>query len=92
MTTELPTIEQVLAVIDAHPTSDYPMPSGQKFISWKNLAFELFPKGSPLWHRPKGMPHGLDQSPAYAFMDKLGFNPAIRSINSRGGQFYARKE
>lgn len=90
MTDSLPTIEQALAAIDAHDVSDYPMPNGQKFVSWRNLAFALFPKGSPLWKQPTGKPHGQNSSPAYAFMDALGGHPQIRSINARGTTFYAR--
>lgn len=92
MTTELPTIEQVLAAIDNHPQSDYSMPSGQKLVSWRNLAYTLFPKNSPLWRRPKGMPHGQDQSPAYEFMSQLGKNPEIRVVNTRQTSFYGWKD
>lgn len=92
--TDLPSIETVLAAIDRLP-ADWTRPAGPdaglKFVSWRALAYELFPKGSPLWRQPQGQPHGRHYSPAYEFMDRLGFSPAIITARLSGQQLFARK-
>lgn len=89
----LPTTEDVLAAIDSLPSEWSPEAGpheGLKHVSWRALAYALFPKGSPLWRRPKDQPHGLDQSPAYAFMDRLGSDPRVKKVNTRQTSYYAR--
>lgn len=85
----MPTVEDALAIIDAAEVSEYPHTTadGAVFVSWKTIAFALFPKGSPHWKRPEGQPHGLDQSPAFEFMSRLGFDPRVRTIR---GQYFTR--
>lgn len=91
---DLPSIDQVLAAIDRLPkgwTRPAGPDAGLGFVSWQVLAYELFPKGSPLWRRPQGQPHGLDQSPAWSFMNRLGFDPAITTARISNVQYFARK-
>lgn len=86
-----PTIEQVLAAIEAHPATDYQMPDGRKLVQWQNLAFALFPKSSPAWRKPQGQPHGRDESEVTVFMSRLGALPEIQAFNFKGGTFFARR-
>lgn len=91
---ELPTIERVLEAIDRLPvgwTRPAGDDAGRGFVSWQALAYDLFPKGSPHWRRPTGQPHGRDQSPAYAFMESLGFNPAIQTVRISGVEYFAKR-
>ena len=91
---DLPSLEQVLEAIDRLPTA-WTQPAGpdagNKFVSWQDLAYDLIPKGSPLWHRPKGQPHGRHYSPAYEFMDQLGFRPEIVTRRLGGQQLFGRR-
>lgn len=88
----MPDEDDVLAAIDRlafearHHTAN-----GTPLISWQQLAFALFEKGSPFWTRPKGQPHGLDRSPAVEFMDRIAFDmPRVHKINLGGAAFYCR--
>lgn len=91
---ELPSIEQVLAAIDSLP-AEWTMPAGPnkglKFVSRGALAGALFNQGSPLWRRPKGQPHGRNNSPAWDFMERLGFKPEITVTRIKGIPYFARK-
>lgn len=92
--TDLPTTAQVLEAIDRLPkgwTRPAGADAGLGFVSWQVLAYELFPKGSAAWRRPQGQPHGRDQSPAWSFMDRLGFDPAITTARISGVQYFARR-
>lgn len=94
MPESLPTQDQVLETLDRlSPEASRHLPDGTPLVSWQQLAYALFEKGSPFWRRPVGQPHGLDQSPAYSFMDRLGFEiPEIRRLNIYGGQYFCRRK
>lgn len=90
----MPTEEDVLAAIDrlAPEAADH-LGDGTPLISWKQLSFALFEKGSPHWKRPEGQPHGRDQSPAVDFMDRLAFDmKSVRQVNLRGGSYFCRRK
>lgn len=93
MASEMPKLEDVLAAIDSLPVEWTRPGDGATFVSRHALGQKLFPPGSKLWQRPQGMPHGLDRSPAWTFMDRIGFDfgASIETVNMGARKYYRRR-
>lgn len=84
---DMPSFDQAAEILKTLPV-EHTHPNGRGFTSWKTLAFALFPKGSPAWIAPKGMPHGLDRSPAVVFMNDLQFSGKVKTTRHKNGHYF----